>query len=378
LNISVWAARRDSPDTLEKRRIGVLFDRTDPAAGPPALRNSFMQADPPRAAPSIIGAGFILRGDLEGVEELLISGQVDGNIRCSRLTVETGGSVTGNIVGDEIIVRGAIKGVIRAKTVALQATARVEGDIYHALLAVEHGARFEGMSRRQDNPMQATDEEVIATAAEAGADPISLKYLVRPLLALRDPNRTEPAMWAHELSVATGCHDSDVLTETANRLTAKRGSCPTVPEIIEECERVDVEIGGQKSLSAAMYRMFALGAREWAPHWGPVPGQKGCRLRRHEQDAQWREIIRFVHSVLMTGRWASQAPDVVGAKIMRMLEQNAGVSIEATCIPKRTRVEFGIPTTARAMATALSTTEKLESSPKDLESLAEQREVAVA
>ena len=218
-----------------------------------------------------------MRGDLQGADDLHVSGQVNGNIRCCRLTVEIGGRITGNIVAVEIVVKGTIKGIIRAKSVILQDTAHVDGEIYHMLLAIERGARFEGIIRRREDPEQCIVEEIVAAAAEGGADPISLKCLIRPLLALRDADRGDPVMWAKELSLVAGCHDSEVLSETARRMTANGGQCPTIREIAEECEKIDLEIGGQKSLSAAMYRMYAL-----APENGI---RSGVRCRGNEDAA---------------------------------------------------------------------------------------------
>ena len=324
----------------------------------------FKQVEPPTPPTlSIVGPSLVMHGNLQGVDDLHVSGQVNGNIRCCRLAVDVEGRIAGNIIADEIIVKGTIKGIIRAKSVILQDTAHVDGEIYYVLLAIERGARLDGIIRRRENPVQCNDEEIVAAAAEGGADPISLKYLIRPLLALRDADRGDPVMWAKELSLIAGCHDSEVLSEAAKRVAASGGQCPTIKEIAEECEKIDLEIGGQKSLSAAMYRMYALGAREWNAKWGPFPGQRGCRLRRDEQDAQWREIIKFVHSVHTTGRWADKPADVVGVKILHELEQNSGLPIDITCIPRRVRVEFGIPATAKAMEVARALLQSMEGSP---------------
>ena len=304
------------------------------------------------AAVSIVGAGLTLRGDLDGAEDIRLGGQVHGNIRCSRLTVEPAGKIVGNVIADEIILRGAIKGIIRANSVMLQETAQMEGEIYHTLLAVERGARFIGVSRCRQNPMKSTDEEIVGAAAAVGADPVSLKYLIRPLLALPDTNRGDPVRWARELSQAVGHYDSEVLSEAAKRVLAKNEWCPTIGEITEGCETIDVEIGGQRTLSAAMYRMFALGTQDWNPTWGPLPGQRGCRLRRNEQEAQWWEIIKFVHSRLIAGEWAHQPADAVGLKVIQVIERNSGLTIDPSCIPRRARVEFGIPTAPKAVEAA--------------------------
>jgi len=50
-----------------------------------------------------------------------------------------------------VIVRGRTSGAVRAMTVALQASARVEGDIHHMSLTIEQGAEFDGRCRRPAN-----------------------------------------------------------------------------------------------------------------------------------------------------------------------------------------------------------------------------------
>jgi cytoskeletal protein CcmA (bactofilin family) len=46
-----------------------------------------------------------------------------------------------------------VQGSIRGNAVTLQASSRVEGDVFHKGLVIEQGAFFEGKSRRSDDPM---------------------------------------------------------------------------------------------------------------------------------------------------------------------------------------------------------------------------------
>jgi cytoskeletal protein CcmA (bactofilin family) len=55
------------------------------------------------------------------------------------------------VAAQNVIIRGRVSGVVCGKTVALQATARVEGDVHHMSLAIEQGAMFEGRSRRAND-----------------------------------------------------------------------------------------------------------------------------------------------------------------------------------------------------------------------------------
>jgi cytoskeletal protein CcmA (bactofilin family) len=58
------------------------------------------------------------------------------------------GRVTGTIAAERVIVRSRTSGAIRAMSVALQSSARVEGDIHHMSLVIEQGAEFDGRCRR--------------------------------------------------------------------------------------------------------------------------------------------------------------------------------------------------------------------------------------
>jgi cytoskeletal protein CcmA (bactofilin family) len=304
---------------------------------------------------SIIGSTLVMHGDLQSAEDIRVCGQINGDIRCVHLAVAPGGTVVGNIVADEIVVGGTIKGIIRANSVVLQDGARVESEIIHKTLVIEKGASFEGVSRRREEPMKLIEEEIVAAAAESGADPIALKYLVRPLLAVPDGYRGDPVAWAKELSLAAQGRDSEVLSEAANRIIAKGDWCPAIAEILEECEKIDREIGGQRTLCAAMYQMYALGTQAWSSQWGPLPGESGCRLRRDQQDDQWRKVIEHVRNSLTEEGWTDEPADLLGIKIVQVLEENSGASLETNgrcAIPRKIRVEFGIPTTAGATRTA--------------------------
>ncbi|MGA6931445.1 MAG: polymer-forming cytoskeletal protein, partial [Pseudolabrys sp.] len=79
-----------------------------------------------------------------------------------------GAQVEGDIVAEELTIGGRVKGTIRANRVKLNSTAVVEGDIYHRSLAIEENAQFEGMSKRQEKPIE-TPSLVPAQRSQAQA-----------------------------------------------------------------------------------------------------------------------------------------------------------------------------------------------------------------
>jgi cytoskeletal protein CcmA (bactofilin family) len=84
----------------------------------------------------IIGQGLkiISRGVLQ------VDGEVEGDVAGAEVIIGDQGKVTGTVAAERVIVRGRTSGLIRAMTVALQASARVEGDIHHMSLTIRQGA----------------------------------------------------------------------------------------------------------------------------------------------------------------------------------------------------------------------------------------------
>jgi cytoskeletal protein CcmA (bactofilin family) len=115
-----------------------------PAAGAPARPETICS----------IGAGTSIVGNITCDGPAQFYGHIEGEVRGSELLIGEGAEVVGNVVAQEVTIRGRIKGTIRAVRVKLQATGAVEGDIFHRSLSVEDTALFEGSSRRVENPTE--------------------------------------------------------------------------------------------------------------------------------------------------------------------------------------------------------------------------------
>ena len=100
---------------------------------------------------SSISSGLSIVGKIVGHGTLAIFGHVEGELHASAIQIADGAKVEGSIVAEELTIGGGVKGTIHANRVKLTSTAVVEGDIYHRSLAIEENAKFEGMSRRQEN-----------------------------------------------------------------------------------------------------------------------------------------------------------------------------------------------------------------------------------
>ena len=101
---------------------------------------------------SVIGPDLTILGNLISKGEVLVEGEVQGDLNGSQIIIGEKAKVTGSIIADEVVVRGHVMGSIRGRKVMLQASSHVDGDIYHNTLAIEQGAFFEGKSRRSEDP----------------------------------------------------------------------------------------------------------------------------------------------------------------------------------------------------------------------------------
>ncbi len=109
----------------------------------------------PAPSRSVIDAWLVIAGNLKTEGEILVEGEIQGDVRCIQLVIAADAAVTGNVVAEEVIVYGKVKGSIRAHRVVLKETSVVDADIYHRALTVERGACFDGSARRRDQPMAA-------------------------------------------------------------------------------------------------------------------------------------------------------------------------------------------------------------------------------
>jgi cytoskeletal protein CcmA (bactofilin family) len=106
----------------------------------------------PEAASSI-SSGLSIVGKIIGRGALTIFGHVEGELRASSVVIAEGAQMLGDVVAEELTINGYVKGTMHANRVRLGSTGVVEGDILHRTLAIEENARFEGMSRRNENPI---------------------------------------------------------------------------------------------------------------------------------------------------------------------------------------------------------------------------------
>ena len=109
-------------------------------------------------APSLLCEDLKVNGRLEAKGDMQIEGLVEGDIFADSVTIGEQAKITGQICASLITVHGQIEGSLRAQSVHLCATCRVEGDIYHESIAVESGAYLNGKVMREQDPLAKIEE----------------------------------------------------------------------------------------------------------------------------------------------------------------------------------------------------------------------------
>jgi cytoskeletal protein CcmA (bactofilin family) len=106
-----------------------------------------------RNIPTIVSADTTITGTISGGGDIQIDGTVNGDVVAEHLVVGENAKISGEIVAENLEVRGTVTGSIRANNVRLTASAHFEGDVLHSVLSVESGAHFDGKCKFSENPM---------------------------------------------------------------------------------------------------------------------------------------------------------------------------------------------------------------------------------
>jgi len=116
--------------------------------------------------PSIIAAGFSVKGDVNCDGDIQLDGRIEGVVKTNTMTIGATGEVRGEIVAERIRILGKVFGPIKAKAIELGRTARVVGDIRYETLTVESEAQVDGHIQRQDDGLQVDRDSPLALVVD--------------------------------------------------------------------------------------------------------------------------------------------------------------------------------------------------------------------
>jgi len=122
----------------------------------------------PRASntESIVAAGLVIEGKIQGNGHVRIAGNFNGDIQVDgNLTIDPGAKVTGGVTAKRVTVAGELQGNIdAASAVELAATGVLNGDLKAGSLTVAAGSRMRGKVEfgwdDKDRPSMSTSASV--------------------------------------------------------------------------------------------------------------------------------------------------------------------------------------------------------------------------
>ena len=118
-----------------------------------------------------IGKSVVIKGELNGSEDLTIEGHVEGTIQLKDhvLTIGPNGKIKAQVFAKSVIVLGEVTGNVTASDkVDIRDNGSVDGDIVSPRVAIAEGAHFRGsvdMQRKAGSPAPAQPAKPATQAA---------------------------------------------------------------------------------------------------------------------------------------------------------------------------------------------------------------------
>jgi cytoskeletal protein CcmA (bactofilin family) len=121
-----------------------------------------------------IGKSVVIKGELNGSEDLTVEGHVEGKVELKDhvLTIGPHGRIKAEIFAKAVIVLGEVTGnILASEKVDIRDNGSVDGNIISPRVAIAEGAHFRGSvdMQRKDSPTAAAPAAEAKAPAPAGA-----------------------------------------------------------------------------------------------------------------------------------------------------------------------------------------------------------------
>lgn len=136
---------------------------------------------------TLIGAQMVVRGDVQFSGGLYVEGRLHGAVQAepgaqAMLTIAEQGLIEGEVRVPVAVINGRLHGDLYAsERVELAANARVEGNIYYAVIEMAAGAMITGRLIHQPAAVQAALPSPAALRREAATAPALAHEVVEPV-----------------------------------------------------------------------------------------------------------------------------------------------------------------------------------------------------
>lgn len=121
-----------------------MFSRNTPAPAPKA--RSARTGTP---GLSFIAPEALVSGDLVTEGQVHVDGRIDGDVKCAQLIQGGEGVIAGSIQAEDARLAGTVEGTVSARTLIVEASAKIMGDVAYETISIEAGAQIEGRLARR-------------------------------------------------------------------------------------------------------------------------------------------------------------------------------------------------------------------------------------
>jgi len=94
--------------------------------------------------PSIISEGFTFEGTITSDGVINIAGTVRGKITAKSVLIDSSGQVDGELNSEQLVIKGQLKGDVNCDDLNVGPLARVDGNISYKYIHIQRGGRVAG------------------------------------------------------------------------------------------------------------------------------------------------------------------------------------------------------------------------------------------
>ncbi len=148
--------------------------------------------------PSYIARDTSIEGNVICDGEIHIDGAVRGSVRAHTCLVDAHGEIHGELVAQNVFIRGRVIGPVTGTNVSIQAGAHVEGNITHETISIENGAyiygsmRQGGLTQNQVQPAMTLTPQILNQPVFAAAPDIEQIYDTSDVNNVRSIKKSKP------------------------------------------------------------------------------------------------------------------------------------------------------------------------------------------
>jgi cytoskeletal protein CcmA (bactofilin family) len=107
------------------------------------VRNELVSR-PGIAKPSIISEGFTFEGTITSDGILNIAGTVRGKITAKSVLIDASGQVDGELNSEQLVIKGQLNGEVNCDDLNIGPLARVDGSISYKYIHIQRGSKVSG------------------------------------------------------------------------------------------------------------------------------------------------------------------------------------------------------------------------------------------